>query len=52
MVEVSEGQVTAAADAFAAAALRPEVVRDDLGTLLIGVSTAQILDPPREVASS
>ena len=52
MVEVSDGQVAAASTAFVLAGLRPEVVRDEMSTVLVGLSTAEILDAPREVARS
>jgi release factor glutamine methyltransferase len=52
MVEVSDAQVAAASLAFAGAGLRAEVVRDGMSTVLVGLSTREILDPPREVARS
>jgi hypothetical protein len=44
--------VAAASAAFRRAGLRPEAVRDELCTVLVGVSTAEILDAPREVVRS
>ena len=52
LVEMSDGQVAAGAAVFAREGLRPEVVRDQLCTVLVGVSTAGILDAPSEVARS
>ncbi len=52
LVEVSPHQVAAASEAFLAAGLRPEVVEDEMCTVLVGVSTAEIADAPRDVARS
>lgn len=52
LVELSDTQVPAASAAFRAAGLRAEAVRDDMCVVLVGVSTAEILDAPREVARS
>ncbi|MFN2538829.1 MAG: putative protein N(5)-glutamine methyltransferase [Mycobacteriales bacterium] len=50
LVEVSDGQVAVAVALFRAAGLRAEVVRDEMCVVVSGVSTAEILDAPREVA--
>jgi release factor glutamine methyltransferase len=52
IVEVSDAQVAAASTAFRRAGLLPEVVRDEMCTVLVGVSTGEILDAPSEVVRS
>jgi release factor glutamine methyltransferase len=52
LVEVSDAQVAAASAAVAAVGLRPDVQRDEMCTVLIGVSTAGFADRPGHLASS
>ena len=52
LVEVSGHQVPAAVDAFEAAGLTARAVTDDTGTVVIGLSTAEFGDAPREVSGS
>ena len=52
LVEVSEHQVPAAVAAFQAAGLDPRVATEEAGTVVIGVSTAEIAAPAREVGHS
>jgi release factor glutamine methyltransferase len=52
IVETSTGQAPAAAAAFEAVGLRPRVVRDLTGTVVLGLSTVEIAVPPEEVARS
>jgi release factor glutamine methyltransferase len=52
IVEVTAAQVVAASAALRAAGLDVEVVTDEMCTVVIGVSTAEILDAPSEVTGS
>jgi release factor glutamine methyltransferase len=52
IVETSTAQAPAAAAAFYAAGLRPRIVSDRTGTVVLGLSTAEIAKPPGEVARS
>ncbi|MCU1599362.1 MAG: modification methylase, HemK family, partial [Frankiales bacterium] len=52
LVEVSEHQADAARRALDAAGLQPETVRDEMCTVLVGVSTGDFSDTPRDVRHS
>jgi release factor glutamine methyltransferase len=52
IVETSSAQAPVAAAAFEAVGLRPRVVRDLTGTVVLGLSTAGIVDTPGEVVRS
>ena len=52
IVETSTAQAPAAAAAFSAAGLRPRIVSDRTATVVLGLSTAEIAEPPREDARS
>jgi release factor glutamine methyltransferase len=52
IVETSTAQAPAAAAVFYAAGLRPQVVSDLTGTVVLGLSTAEIAEPTGEVARS